>query len=146
MSLSARRSRIASLLHNFQILDNVYFGGYEPRNHKIASIKSNNNLVIHFRRKCSEFKQGFRSAFTPSGLWRKLYDCSRHKFRARKCLIKRDHFHFRQSPTFWMQFERRLFDAPLWELEDTWGSGLAHSLTVVELFGWFQEGFRPSFV
>ena len=30
-----------------------------------------------------------RSAFTHLRLWRKLYDCSKHKFRARKCLIKR---------------------------------------------------------
>ena len=30
-----------------------------------------------------------RSAFTQLGVWQKLYDCSRHKFGASKCLIKR---------------------------------------------------------
>ena len=30
-----------------------------------------------------------RSTFIHLGLWQKLYDCSRHKVRARKCLIKR---------------------------------------------------------
>ena len=43
------------------------------------------------------------------GLWRKLYDYSRHKLKARKCLTKHWHWHLRRSPTVWLQLEIETF-------------------------------------
>ena len=62
-----------------------------------------------------------RSAFTHLGLGQKLNDCSRHKFRAIKCFFSNMLcWHFRRSPNFWLQFERR-FSTPFLELGETWG-------------------------
>ena len=68
------------------------------------------------------------SAFTHLTLWRKLYDCPRHKFRDRKCLIKHALLIFSvifnrlaaiwkgdfSTPSLWVRGDVRVVSRPIW--------------------------------
>ena len=68
-----------------------------------------------------------RSASTHLELWRKLYDCSWHHFRASQCVLKCVFsWHFRRFPTVWLQSKMGTVRSlpSIWELGVRGRSGI----------------------
>ena len=64
------------------------------------------------------------SAYTHLGLWRMLYDCSGHKLRVRKCLIKCALRTFSSISNRLAAIRKEDYSTQVWWLGRTWRSGI----------------------